>query len=75
MFVNFRAGCTGRYQIGLLGLALKPRVRVWQVKLRMPMLLSTDDAVIAIAPIEGFLHALNTLDTLGTDQPEFACQQ
>ena len=38
MFVNFRAGCTGRYQIGLLGLALKPHVRVWQVKLRMPML-------------------------------------
>ena len=43
--------------------------------LRMPMLLSTDSAVIAIAPIEGFLHATNTLDTLGTDQPEFACQQ
>ena len=49
--------------------------RSWDGQLRMPMLLSTDDAVIAIAPIEGFLHALNTLDTLGTDQPEFACQQ
>ena len=49
--------------------------RSWDGQLRMPMLLSTDSAVIAIAPIEGFLHATNTLDTLGTDQPEFACQQ
>ena len=49
--------------------------RSWDGQLRMPMLLSTDSAVIAMAPIEGFLHATNTLDTLGTDQPEFACQQ
>jgi ABC transporter substrate binding protein (PQQ-dependent alcohol dehydrogenase system) len=48
--------------------------RSWDGQLRMPVLLSTNDAVIAIAPIEGFLHATNTLDTLGTDQPEFACQ-
>ena len=48
--------------------------RGWDGQLRMPMLLSTHDAVTAIAPIEGFLHATNTLDTLGADEAEFACQ-
>ena len=47
--------------------------RPWDGQLRMPILLSTSDAVIAIAPIEGYLHPDTTLDTLGTDQAEFAC--
>ena len=47
--------------------------RPWDGQLRMPMLLSTADAVIAIAPIEGYLHPVTTMDTLGTDQAEFAC--
>jgi len=30
--------------------------------------------VIARAPLEGFLHQTNNLDTLGRDQPESACR-
>jgi hypothetical protein len=29
--------------------------------------------VIAIAPLEGYLHRTNTLDSLGVDEPEFSC--
>ena len=47
--------------------------RAWDGQLRQPITLATDDAVIAIAPIEGFTHQTNTLDTLGTDEAEFAC--
>lgn len=47
--------------------------RPWDGQLRMPILLATHDAVIAIAPIEGYLHPETTLDTLGTDQAEFVC--
>ncbi len=47
--------------------------RSWDGQLRMPILLSTADAVIAIAPIEGYLHPDTSLDTLGTDQAEFVC--
>lgn len=47
--------------------------RPWDGQLRMPLLLATSDAVIAIAPIEGYLHPETTLDTLGTDQAEFEC--
>ena len=32
------------------------------------------NAVIASAPLDGFLHQTNTLDTLGRDQPESACR-
>jgi ABC transporter substrate binding protein (PQQ-dependent alcohol dehydrogenase system) len=48
--------------------------RHWSGQLRMPILLSTSDAVIAVAPIEGYLHATNVLDTLGIDEAESACQ-
>lgn len=47
--------------------------RLWDGQLRMPLLLATSDAVIAIAPIEGYLHPDTTLDTLGVDQAEFVC--
>jgi len=47
--------------------------RPWDGQMRQPITLATGDAVIAIAPIEGFTHQTNTLDTLGTDEPEFAC--
>lgn len=47
--------------------------RPWDGQLRMPVLLATSDAVIAVAPLEGYMHATNTLDTLGTDEAEFAC--
>ena len=48
--------------------------RPWSGQLRMPILLATDNAVIAIAPLEGFLHRTNTLDSLGVDEPEFECE-
>jgi ABC transporter substrate binding protein (PQQ-dependent alcohol dehydrogenase system) len=47
--------------------------RPWDGQLRQPILLGTSDAVIAVAPIEGFSHQTTTLDTLGTDEAEFVC--
>lgn len=47
--------------------------RPWNGQMRQPILLATDNAVISIAPLEGFLHQTNTLDTLGADEPEFKC--
>lgn len=47
--------------------------RSWNRQLRQPLLLATANAVIERAPIRGFLHRLNDLDTLGPDQPESAC--
>lgn len=48
--------------------------REWDGQMRMPIVLATHNAVIAEAPLEGFLHQNTTLDTLGTDQPEHQCQ-
>jgi ABC transporter substrate binding protein (PQQ-dependent alcohol dehydrogenase system) len=48
--------------------------RPWSGQLRMPILLATTDAVIAVAPLEGYLHVNNVLDTLGIDVAESACQ-
>jgi ABC transporter substrate binding protein (PQQ-dependent alcohol dehydrogenase system) len=48
--------------------------RPWNRQLRQPMLLGTHDAVIARAPLPEFLHAKNTLDTLGLDEPESRCR-
>ena len=47
--------------------------RPWDGQMRMPMMLATHNAVIAIPPLEGFLHKTNDLDTLGTDEPEHKC--
>lgn len=47
--------------------------RPWDNQLRQPILLATANAIIGIAPLEGFLHQINTLDSLGVDEPEFAC--
>jgi ABC transporter substrate binding protein (PQQ-dependent alcohol dehydrogenase system) len=48
--------------------------RVWDHQLRQPILLHTGDAVIERAPLDGFLHQRNTLDSLGRDQPESGCK-
>lgn len=48
--------------------------RAWDHQLRQPILLTTPDAVIADAPMPGFLHQTNVLDTLGYDQPETLCK-
>ena len=48
--------------------------RPWNNQLRQAILLHTHNAVVARAPIEGFLHRKNNLDTLGRDEPESACR-
>ena len=47
--------------------------REWDGQLRQPVLLAAPRSLVAIAPIEGFLHPKTELDTLGYDQPETAC--
>lgn len=47
--------------------------RPWNGQLRQPLLLATSNAVIAVAPVEGFAHETDTLDTLGQDRAESAC--
>ena len=49
-------------------------VRAWDQQLRQPVLLATPNAVVASAPVEGFLHQSNTLDTLGDDEREASCR-
>jgi ABC transporter substrate binding protein (PQQ-dependent alcohol dehydrogenase system) len=51
------------------GLTFRP----WNGQLRQPIHLVTSDAQVAVAPLEGFLHQVNELDTLGVDQPETKC--
>lgn len=48
--------------------------RPWNNQLRQPLLLHRHNAVIARAPLDGFLHQHNNLDTLGADQAENACK-
>ena len=48
--------------------------RKWSKQLRIPILLTTQNAVIEIAPLDGFLHQTNTLDSLGYDEKEFSCE-
>lgn len=47
--------------------------RTWNGQMRQPILLVTDRAMIASAPLPGFLHRRNELDTLGLDQSESSC--
>ena len=48
--------------------------RPWNNQLRQPILLASHNAVIERAPIDGFLHASNNLDTLGDDEPDSECR-
>ena len=47
--------------------------RRWNGQLRQPIPLAHPSAVVALAPMEGFLHQVNELDTLGIDAAESAC--
>ncbi len=51
----------------------KMSYRRWNGQLRQPIPLVHPQAVIATAPIEGFLHRVSELDTLGLDEPESKC--
>jgi len=57
---------------GNKGLAVS--VRRWDQQLRQAVLLAAPYAVVARAPVEGFLHKTNALDTLGDDEPETPCK-
>jgi ABC transporter substrate binding protein (PQQ-dependent alcohol dehydrogenase system) len=48
--------------------------RRWNGQLRQPVLIASDRSMVAVAPIEGFLHPKNELDTLGYDEPESKCR-
>jgi len=48
--------------------------RPWDRQLRQALLLSDGQGVIATAPVEGLLHPVNVLDTLGADAPEKLCK-
>jgi ABC transporter substrate binding protein (PQQ-dependent alcohol dehydrogenase system) len=49
-------------------------VRPWDHQLRQAIPLATTNAVMDEAPITGFLHQTNDLDTLGVDQPQSTCK-
>lgn len=48
--------------------------RSWDRQLRQPILLATHNRVVERAPIAGFLHQTNNLDTLGFDQRDSTCK-
>ena len=47
--------------------------RPWNRQLRQPLLLVTHNWVVERAPLRGFLHQTNNLDTLGFDERDSAC--
>ncbi len=47
--------------------------RDWNGQLRQPIPLVHPRALVAMAPLEGFLHPVSELDTLGEDRPETNC--
>lgn len=62
-------------QFALQGYKGKPlSFRSWNGQLRQPILLTAPKSMVAVAPIEGFLHPKTELDTLGFDQPESPCK-
>lgn len=48
--------------------------RPWNGQLRQPIFVLWPGAVVAAAPIEGFLHQRTELDTLGLDQTDSSCR-
>lgn len=73
-FVSNRAFLLGD-RMNLDGVKGNPlSFRAWDRQLRQPIFLATDNAVIERAPIRGFLHQKNELDTLGVDEPETKCR-
>ncbi len=52
----------------------KMNYRAWNGQLRQPVPLLWSRALVAQAPLEGFLHQHTELDTLGLDEPESQCK-
>ncbi len=49
-------------------------IRPWDHQLRQAVLLAAPYSVVAAAPMEGFLHQRDVLDSLGDDEPETPCR-
>lgn len=47
--------------------------RNWNGQMRQPIPVVSARAVVGMAPLDGFEHAYNPLDSLGTDRPESIC--
>lgn len=47
--------------------------RGWNGQLRQPMAVVNARALVELAPLDGYLHQTNEMDTLGLDRPESAC--
>ena len=63
-------------EFALQGYKGKPlSFRKWNGQLRQPVLLAAARSLVTVAPIDGFLHPLTELDTLGYDQPETQCSR
>ena len=52
----------------------KVTFRNWNGQLRQPIGLAHQSALVAMAPLEGFLHSRNELDGLGYDKAESGCK-
>ncbi|MCL2912742.1 ABC transporter substrate-binding protein [Shewanella corallii] len=61
----------GFYIAGYKGRKLS--FRPWSGQLRQPVPLFNQQALVATAPFEGFLHPRNEMDTLGADRRESRC--
>ena len=48
--------------------------RDWNGQLRQPIALVHPRALVATAPLDGFLHQSNEMDSLGLDRPESQCE-
>jgi ABC transporter substrate binding protein (PQQ-dependent alcohol dehydrogenase system) len=49
-------------------------LRPWSNQLRQPILLTTPEWVVALAPVKGFRHRTNDLDTLGYESRDTTCE-
>lgn len=47
--------------------------RAWNGQLRQPIAVVNARALVELAPLDGFLHPTNQMDTLGLDRAESAC--
>ena len=54
---------------------VKLTFRQWNGQLRQPVALFHEQALLTMAPLEGFHHQRNPLDSLGFDLEESACKQ
>lgn len=48
--------------------------RHWNGQMRMPVAVVNSRALVTLAPLPGFLHQRNEMDSLGQDEPDSACR-